>query len=496
MILALNKHRLLVGVGVLLLVLVTLGLALRQTLAGLAINHLLSLAGASRIEFSVAHATPWHVMVEDLGFQIKTQPYGAKRVTMLRDHWWTPSFGRVRVEQALVPLTIDGSDSNPWKWSTYRNGAAAGSTPALPVEEISLDGQLIIQAAGQPAQALSVTFEARPTETGWTGRAEVVGPGIAAKGEGSFDPVTGGMAFTLPEISFDLQPWQGFVQRLILLPGGGWEMAGRFTGHAEGRWEDNKLVVGGEVHLREGRAEQSRPAIRAEGIEADLEFTDFDKFITRPGTLRIREVHTGQLTLGDVQAEFAFAGPDLITVSQASLSALGGRVTTEPFEYRLSARDFEAMMLVDGISVEEVMALTKDLPARASGRVDGRFPVRIDDGGLRIGTGWLALKPGVYAEIQFNAKGLLTRGTATNSPTYAVLQKVESGLLKLKINEMRLDIRPPNAPPGRSAQLHLSGAPVDPGVKAPVILDLNVNGPLEQLINLGLDSRLSFGSGP
>ena len=52
------------------------------------------------------------------------------------------------------------------------------------------------------------------------------------------------------------------------------------------------------------------------------------------------------------------------------------------------------------------------------------------------------------------------------------------------------------APAGRTARLHLAGAPVDPDVKAPVILDLNVNGPLEKLINLGLDSRLSFGSKP
>lgn len=142
------------------------------------------------------------------------------------------------------------------------------------------------------------------------------------------------------------------------------------------------------------------------------------------------------------------------------------------------------------------MALTKDLPAKAVGRVNGRFPIRIDDSGLRLGTGWLELKPGVYAEIQFNANGLLTGGASPSSPSYAVLKKVESGLLKLKITEMRLDIRPPGAPPGRSAQLHLAGEPVDPNVKAPVILDLNVNGPLERLINLGLDSRVSFGSKP
>jgi len=73
-----------------------------------------------------------------------------------------------------------------------------------------------------------------------------------------------------------------------------------------------------------------------------------------------------------------------------------------------------------------------------------------------------------------------------------VLKKVESGLLKMKISELRLDIRPPNEPAGRSALLRISGSPVDASVKAPVSLDLNVNGPLEKLLNLGFDSRLSF----
>jgi hypothetical protein len=236
-------------------------------------------------------------------------------------------------------------------------------------------------------------------------------------------------------------------------------------------------------------------AIAAEGIAADLEFTDFALVTTKPGTLSIHELRTGQLIMRDLQATLALEGPDRIAVSQISLQTLGGRVGAEPFRLVPSRQELDAVLLVDDVSVEEVMALTKDLPAKATGRVNGRVPVRINQDGLRLGTGWLELKPGVYAELQLNAKGLLTGGAKPGSPGFAVLEKVESGLLKLKISELRLDIRPPNAPEGRSAQLHIAGEPVDKDVKAPVTLDLNVNGPLEKLINMGLDSRLSIGSG-
>ena len=140
------------------------------------------------------------------------------------------------------------------------------------------------------------------------------------------------------------------------------------------------------------------------------------------------------------------------------------------------------------------MALTQNLPAKASGRVSGRLPVQVDGSGLRLGTGWLALKPGAAAELQLSADGLLTAGKGANSPDYAVLKRIETGLLKMKIGEMRLEVRPLNAPPGCSARLHLQGESVDPAeVNVPVTLDLKINGSLERFLNLGPAPRTGPG---
>jgi hypothetical protein len=483
--------------ALLALVVLVGGVLARQALTGLAVNALLQAAGASEIRFTITAASPWRVIVEDIGFQLRTQPFAAGRVTLARRHWWSPSLGTLRVEQARVPLTIDGSDKNPWSWATYQKSQAPSAPPRVPLEALSVDGQLVIKAATVPDQILTVKIEARQSgEKTWAGHASVNGPGLGARAEGSFDPATQALDFKLPEISLDLQSWQNFMQRLVVLPGGAWEMSGRATASAEGRWAGKEFTATARVRLQDGHAANQVQAITADGVEADLEFTDLDQFRTKPGTLRIRELRTGKMVLRDLAADFAFEGTEKIVVSRATLRALGGSVALEPFKYFTALRELNAVVLVDGISIEEVMALTQDLPAQATGRVDGRFPLRIDDSGVRIGTGFLQLKPGVSAEIQFNASGLLTRGMSAGSPGYEVLKKVETGLLKLTISEMRLDIRPPDAPPGRSATLHIVGEPVDPDVKAPVTLDLNVNGPLEKLLNMGLDSRLNFGTKP
>ena len=487
---ALNKRRLLVFLLVMGLAGLIGALLARLTLTEMAVSSLLRMAGASDVRFNVSQASPWRVVLEDIDFQLKAQPFAAKRVVVDRVHWWTPSLSVVRVEEARLPVVIDGSDIAT---RSYKNVAAGAAPGSVPVEEVFVDGQVIIRAAEMPDQALAVKLEAHLTaKNTWRGAFQLDGPGLGAKGEGGYDLAKAQLDFNLSEVSLDLKSWQGFIQRLVTLPGGAWDMEGKITGHAEGQMVGKTLKAGGAVHLREGRVRYEAKDVTAEGIEADIDFIDFDQLTTKPGTLRVRELRVGTFPLRNLSAELALAGSDKVLVSSLSLQALGGRAATEPFKYFPNLRELEAVVLVDGINVEEVMGLTKDLPAKATGQVNGRFPVRIDESGVRLGTGWLELKPGVYAELQLQANGLLTGTLNESNPSYAVLKKVESGLLKLKISELRLDIRPPNAPPGRSAQLRISGSPVDTSVKAPVTLDLNVNGPLEKLLNLGLDSRLSF----
>jgi Dicarboxylate transport len=490
-------RRLAIGGG-LFATLLLAGFFARGPLVRMGARALLGLVGAAEIRLEVTHASPWRVVLENVDFRVRTQAYAAGRVVIERAHWWMPSLGVVRLERVRVAVNIDGSDTNPWTWSTYQNGTVTVQPVNLPVEEISLDGQLLLQASALPEHALTVKLAAqRAGRKGWAGRLQAGGSGLEVRAEGSLDPATLELKFKLTEFSLDVEPWQDFLQRLVVLPGGTAELAGQVTGQAGGRLAGKKLLLGGALRLREGRFKNKARAVSAEGVEFDLELMELDKFQSKPGTLRVRELSTGRLVMREVDAGFAFENAGKIAVSRATLKTLGGRVSVEPFKYFLSQRgQLDLVVLVDGLNLEEVLALTSNLPAKATGRVDGRLPLHLEEGGVRLGTGWLALTPGVATEIQFTAPGLLTDGMAANTPSYAVLKKIESGLLRLNVSELRLEIRPPDAPPGRSAQLHLAGEPADPGVKAPVTLDLNVNGPVEKLINLGLDSRVSFGAKP
>lgn len=467
----------------------------RRPLAAAVITTSLRLAGAGEVSLAVTEASPWQVQMQDVSLRYRTQHFAAERVSFARGSWWRPTLGAVHVAGARVPVTLDGSDTNPWAWSTYRGG---GTTPAsaalaLPAEQVSIDGVLAVQVAGQPEQELRVNFAARLGEDRrWTGHATAEAPGFRAEVTGGFSVEKRALDFRVTRAELDLRRWEGYVRQLVVLPGGRWELAGQLSGTAEGAYADGRLDARGAVKLREGRFVYPARNVTADGVEADFEFTDFDRLVSAPGSVRVATLQAGEIRATALDLGLAFAGPEQIAVSRASLQALGGRFSAEPFNFFPTQDELEAVLLVDGIDMAQVLALVKDAPAKAQGRVDGRLPIRIDAAGLRLGSGWLELKRGVPAEVQFNASGLLTRGVRPSDPRYATLQRVESGLLRLKLTELRLELRPPNAPPGRTATVRLVGEPVDPGVKAPINLDLNINGPLEQLLNLGLDSRVRF----
>lgn len=473
-----------------------LGVFLRKPLAASVLASGLRLAGAGDVRLEVTALSPWGLEMRDVGFRFRTQRFDAQRVSFDRPRWWSTSLGRMQVEGARVPLVLDGSDTNPWAWSTYGSGGkapSAGVVLAAPIEEVSIDGVLAVQVAGQPEQELRVRFAAKMDDNrAWTGRVTAEAPGLTAEVEGTVNPAGPEANLRVTQAEVDVGRWEGYIQQLVVLPAGRWELAGKLSGTADLTYADDKVAARGTVRLREGRFGYPPRSVVAEGVEADFTFTDFDRVESEAGTVRIATLRAGEIRASALELDLAFRGPEHLAVSRARLEALGGSLTAEPFNFFPRQDELEATLRVDGIDVEQVMALVKDPPAQARGRVDGRVPIRIDAGGLRFGSGWLELKPGVYAEVRFQASGLLTRGVSPGDLRYPTLQRIEAGLLRLKLHQLRLDLRPPGGPPGRTATIKLAGEPVDPTVKAPVNLDLNINGPLEQLLNLGLDSRVRF----
>ncbi|WP_164976198.1 intermembrane phospholipid transport protein YdbH family protein [Oleiharenicola lentus] len=460
-----------------------------------ALGAALKAGGATEIAFDVARVSPWRMELDDLAFRLDAVRFAAERTTLERAHWWSPSLGRLRVQSARVDVEVDQmTASQP---ATAKHGSTPTAPPSLPLEGISFDGLVTLRAGGKLEQALVVQFAVQPLATKeWGGTAVVTAPGLNLALAGSYAPVTGRTEFQTTSLQLDVLPWRAWLEHWLPLPAGPWEFAGVVNGDVQGSFQEGALAGRGEFHLRQGRLANPALAVVAEGVEMDVPAVDLAALRATGVAVRAEKLTAGTVAMTDLNAEAASATAEQVEVSALSVRALGGVLHVEPFTHRFSNPAIQAVVRAEAIRAEDVLALTQNLPARATGALSGRLPLRYEGGALQLGTGWLGLAEGQSLEIEFHAEGLLTAGTSPKSANYAVLKQVEDGLLKLKVTELRLEVRPPNAPPNRTAQLRIAGEPVDPRVKAPVTLDLNVNGPIESLLNLGLKGGIKTGTKP
>ena len=121
--------------------------------------------------------------------------------------------------------------------------------------------------------------------------------------------------------------------------------------------------------------------------------------------------------------------------------------------------------------------MTTGVAVEAGGRMSGTLPLTIRPEGVRLAPGHLVLQPGA-AEMVCNVTALLRSGATFSGESLAVLKATGAKPLRLRLDELRLDIRQPDLPLGCSARVHAAGESED----GRVAFDYNVNGAIEKYL--------------
>lgn len=473
-----QRRRLFLAVAV--VAVVAMGaLIVRYWLGGYVVRTVLGMAGASHIRYAAVRATPWRIETDELHFEISTHEFAARRVTVERAHWWTASLGAVRVEGAEVAAVLDHSDADPWNWATYDEGLK-DEPVNLPFQTLDLDGTLIVKLSGLPDMPLAIKLEGRPKGgASWIGSLVTEGPGFSLAGGGSLLRAGQELDFQVHHAELDLETWGAHLQRLVVLPGGPWEVQGKLTGVAEGKVTAKRFAATARVTLRDGAMRAGSEDVAARGAEAELEFSDLWKYRTKSAAFRLAELRAGRLTVRDVAADFGLWGREL-RVEHASFAALGGTGEVEAFRYDLGKREVGLTLQVRDVELERLLALTKDLPGKVTGRVSGTLPLRIQSTGVRLDGGGLDWRPEGAAVLPLSAVTVLRSGAALDDASLRTLKAASGDKVKLQLAKLSLAIRPPDVPLGSTARLRMAGETED----GPLAFDIVVIGPVERFLRI------------
>ncbi len=374
---------------------------------------------------------------------------------------------------------------------------ASASAIRLPLLDGNLEGDFTaLQLPGAPP--LHWKLEVIPT--GQTGRAATVritGAGTDLQAELRIDG-TDAIQWRLNAGRLDLVTWFPAVVPLLGPEQAAASAQGAMTVRGEGSWRGGRWTGRAEIEIAGGRFEDPGGKTTVEGIALKLVLEDVGALRSAPGQIvSWTSAQFDTIPLGAGRMTFAFEG-EQVRVENATAALWGGEVKLAAFAFAISRMEMSVIARVIGIDLAQLLTLLPPVLAEARGRLDGSFAVRRDSSGLQIGAGRLALQSGEPAELKLAPTPGLLSGSlpSTVLKYYPGLGQIETGQIPLQAGLLEVAFTPGGDAEGRTASIHLTGGPVDPKLRAPIDLTINVRGPLESLIKFGTNSRVRFGSGP
>lgn len=384
-------------------------------------------------------------------------------------------------------------------------GGACALAPASALELPPIDGSLggRINVRVLPgAPELEWRLVARTPEPGErTMEIELSGTGTRLAANATLNAATGAGAWTLTTAEFLAAAWLPvFAAQLgvdgdavkaggvIEVAGGGEIRGGDSTGRLSLGWRDGRMENADEGWVLDGV-----------GFRGDFLVSAADVSVRSDGPfeLTVDTITTRRFGARNLVVRAVLENASTLLVREARIEIAGGDVALDPFTLPLSPLRLDVTLRLTRVGLQDLAALVPEALAEASGRVDGVVGLRWSDAdGLRIGAGHLAVRKDEPAQVRLApTPGLISASLPdTVLEYYPGLSQIETGVVPLRADRLEVTLTPDGDEDGRTAHVQLEGGPVDPRLRAPIHLTVNVRGPLESLIKLGTSARLQFGN--
>ena len=307
----------------------------------------------------------------------------------------------------------------------------------------------------------------------------------------------GGVTWKLTEARFALGPWLSAAGKAVDL--GKLAAAGAVSAAGEGTWARGQVAGRAQLSLKDGKLDDPVHKLGLEGLALDLAMEDLAQQRTAEGqVLTWTGGHYDTIPIGPGRMRFSVA-EGRVRIEEFSVGIFGGTATTAAaLDFPLTKPEFTVSAQVTNLDVKQLLPFLPKVLSDASGRLDGSLAFSRTEEGVTLGAGRLALRQGESADVRLApTPGLLS---ASLPPTvlkyYPGLGQIETGHVPIRADLLEVAFTPEGDEEGRTASVHLAGGPVDPKLKAPIDLIVNVRGPLGSLVKFGTNSRLRFGGEP
>jgi len=293
---------------------------------------------------------------------------------------------------------------------------------------------------------------------------------------------------------------------------------GDFFPGADGIFLDGRLSLNGDfyklgpkmtgsVHInaRDIDISSKEPAFAIKNVRVDFTLDDLFPLRSLPHQqIQFDSATIGNIELNDGNIYFQMQSVDRFFIEKTSFKWCGGNVDTNAAVVSIPIENVGLTLYCDRLKLTQVLEQLGGVKGEGEGAVNGRIPVRYDDGKIRFDHGFLYSTPGDGGTIRLTGTDMLMSGIPKGTPQFSQIDLAREALKHYRYDWAKLDITTEQE--NLNLKLKLDGKPVEvlpfeyrqdfggfvrvdadsPGSRFQGIrLDVNFDLPLNQVLKYG-----------
>ncbi len=226
-----------------------------------------------------------------------------------------------------------------------------------------------------------------------------------------------------------------------------------------------------------------------EGLEtSDINVEIRNTRVRTPGapSVRFKSItHKSGFTLGPGEAQGRWTGNEGF-LERASIDWGGGALRVYAVRFNPAAPKIDTRLYIERVDVGSALALFPAFSAEGTGVLYGEIPISYADKHIHLSEGFLYSPPGEHGKLLFHDPASIGSLLAYAGITGSERDRISESIHHVDFTLLRLDLDAAN-PDAATLRFRIQGSSLREQYRGtPVNLNLNLNGPLETFLNLGV----------
>ena len=260
---------------------------------------------------------------------------------------------------------------------------------------------------------------------------------------------------------------------------------GRCSAEMELRRVDSDLHLHGKFAIAEGRF--TRQGVKVSGLRAEVPFEFRNGFRTcRAPVVAFERMEAGRFLLNKGELLFQLT-PEELFIERVRVDFCKGQLNTYSIHLNLKQPTTDLIVYADRVDLGETLMMVTPLTGKIEGVLYGRFPVKIADKKIQLSPGFLYSLPGQGGTFRLDDVRKIEPWLAQAGIQSEIQRPLAKALGNMDFSTLRMELETPPDKGEAVLRLKIAGKSNDKEWPAPVDLNLNLHGPLEKVLNMGIN---------